>query len=176
MAKQDKTKLRKEISLDDKLRMKLIKELQVSYTMEIETVANYLANSIHLDGMLAQEIKESLQGDITEELSHAKRIAHRIKILGGDIPGSLSLNFSQKNLQPPARTTDLKSVIIGVIEAEDGAIKQYQKIIEMLDDVNDPVTQDLCVELKGEEEEHRREFVGFLREYESLAENFGVKS
>lgn len=176
MAKQSKKKIRKELSLDDKLRKKLVKALQVSYAMEIETVANYLANSIHLDGMLAQEIKESLQGDINEELTHAKRIAHRIKIHGGIVPGSLSLDFSQKNLQPPAKTTDLKSVILGVIEAEEGAIKQYQKIIEMLDDVNDPVTQDLCVELKGEEEEHRREFVGFLREYESLAENLGKES
>lgn len=176
MAEPKISTIRKEISIDDKLRKALIKELQVSYEMEIETVANYLANSIHLDGMLAQEIKESLQADINEELTHAKRIAHRIKILGGDIPGSLSLNFSQKSLQPPAKTTDLKSVIIGVIEAEDGAITQYQKIIEMLDDDNDPVTQDLCIELKGEEEEHRREFVGFLREFETLAESFGSAS
>ncbi len=174
MAKQDKKKIRKEITLDNKLRKQLIKELQVAYGMEIETVANYLANSIHLDGMLAQEIKESLQSDINDELTHAKRIAHRIKILGGDIPGSLSLDFNQKSLQPPNKTTDLKSVILGVIEAEDGAVEQYQKIIEMLDDENDPVTQDLCIELKGEEEEHRREFVGFLREYESLAENLGL--
>ena len=46
--------------------------------MEIETVMNYITNSINPDGVRAQEIIESLQEDITEELGHAQQFAARI--------------------------------------------------------------------------------------------------
>ena len=157
--------------VDAETRQKIVAELRKSYMMEIETVTNYLANSVHLDGMLAQEVKESLQGDVKEELDHAQKLAMRIKILGGDIPGSKELVFEQHSLQPPTSSVDIESVITGVIEAEDGAIDQYQKIIEMTDNI-DMVTQDLCIALKGDEEEHRRTFAGFLREYEHLKQMF----
>jgi len=164
--------IKKHDTLTDQDRALIITLLTRSYEMEIETVANYLANSIHLDGMLAMEVKESLEEDIQEELDHANRLARRIKVLGGKIPGSLALSFGQKTLQPPESTVDVKSVILGVIDAEEGAIDQYQKIIEATGDDKDPVTQDLAIELKGDEEEHRREFVGFLREYEALKDMF----
>ena len=54
-------------------------------------------------------------------------------------------------------------VIKGVIDVEEAAVDQYQIIIEATEGV-DPVTQDLCITLKGDEEEHRREFKGFLQE------------
>ena len=166
--KNRKKDLLKYETLDEPTRKKIVAALQKSYNMELETVMNYLANAIFLDGMLAKEVKESLSADVTEELGHARKLAIRIKILGGDIPGSQKLKMEQASLQPPASTTDVLSVIKGVIEAETGAIEQYQKIIEMTGEDTDPVTQDLCIELKGDEEEHRREFVGFLREYEAL--------
>lgn len=143
----------------------IISELKKSYDMEIETVINYLANSIHLDGFYAMEVREILKEDVQEELGHAQRLAERIKILHGRVPGSLDIELSQKKLQPPNDTTDVLSVIRGVIEAENGAIDQYQKIIEMCDEV-DYVTQDLAIQLKGDEEKHRREFEGFMRDIE----------
>jgi bacterioferritin len=146
-------------------RAAIVAELRRSYEMEIETVINYLANSVHLDGLLASEIKTLLKADITEELLHAQQLADRIKILGGVIPGSLALTFDQKGMQPPADTTDVLSVVKGVIAAEDGAIAQYQKIVELCDGV-DLVTQDLVVNLMGDEQKHRSDFVGFLRELE----------
>ncbi len=67
-----------------------IRLLQKAYRMELETVMNYLANSIHLDGMLAEEVKRALSSDVTEELGHARRLASRMNQLGGRIPGSLN--------------------------------------------------------------------------------------
>lgn len=166
MAKR--TKLKKALELPAGKRKQIIDLLTTSYNMELETVVNYLANAVHLDGMLAKEVKESLEADVTEELNHAKLLAARIKVLGGTIPGSRSLTMSQKTLQPPKDSLDVESVIKGVIDAEDGAIDQYQRIIEATGDDADPVTQDLAVELKGDEEEHRREFVGFLREWQAF--------
>lgn len=149
---------------DDKYK-EIIKELQVAYWAEIETVMNYLCNSTNLDGVLAEEIKKSLAADIQEELGHAQLLAKRIKTLGGKVPGSQEFKATQASLQPPEDNTDVVSVIKGVIAAEEGAIEQYNKIIQVCDGV-DYVTQDLAITTLGDEEEHRREFLGFLAEYE----------
>ncbi len=143
----------------------IVDALTQAYNMELETVLNYIANSIHLDGVRAEQIKEELAKDIPVEISHAQRLAKRIKILDGMIPGSKALTFDQDLLQPLEDSADVVSIIRGVIEAEDSACRQYQKIIELCEG-NDYVTQDLCIELLGDEEEHRREFKGYLKEYE----------
>jgi len=142
----------------------IIENLTKSYWMEVETVINYISNSVNLDGVLAEEIKKSLATDVAEEITHAQRLAKRIKELGGTVPGSLKFSAVQKGLQTLEDTTDVVSVIEGVIDAEAGAIKQYNKIIKLCDGV-DYVTQDLCVQLLGMEESHLIEFRGFLKEY-----------
>ena len=53
--------------------------LKRAYQDEIETVMNYMTNSIVLDGVRAEEIKESLQTDIQEELTHAEQLGNRLK-------------------------------------------------------------------------------------------------
>lgn len=146
-------------------RDQIVKELKRSYNMELETVINYLANSVNLDGVRAAEIGKSLAADITEELGHAQRLAKRLKVLDAEIPGSKELKWEQDSLQPPSDMTDVVTVIRGVIDAEEGAIVQYQKLVEMCDGI-DWVTQELCIELLSDEEEHRRMFRGFLTEYE----------
>lgn len=144
---------------------KIIDELTIAYWMEMETVQNYLANSQNLDGVRAEEIKKSLQTDIAAELGHAQSIAKRIRVLGGSVPGSMAFKAKQRSLQPPKDSTDVVTVIKGVLEAEDAAINQYKKIIKACDGIDYP-TQDLCISLLGDEEDHRREFIGFLSEYE----------
>lgn len=144
---------------------KIIKELAKAYAMELETVQNYIAASENLDGVRCEVIKKALAADIPTEVAHAQLLAKRIKTIGGQVPGSLALSRDQKYLQPGADTTDVVSVIKGVITAEEGAIAQYNKIIKIADGV-DYVTQDMVIEILGGEEEHRREFVGFLKEYE----------
>ncbi len=142
----------------------IAKELQKSYWMEIETVMNYIAASVNLDGVRAEEIKKSLAADIAEEITHAQTLAKRIKELDGIVEGSMKFNAEQKSLQPKKDTTDVVAVIEGVIEAEHGAIAQYNKIIKMCDGV-DYVTQDMVISLLAQEESHLIEFRGFLKEY-----------
>ena len=142
----------------------IIDNLTKSYWMEIETVINYISNSVNLDGVRAEEIKKSLSVDILEEIAHAQSLAKRIKELGGSVPGSMGLKAEQKYLQTLKDTTDVVSVIEGVIQAEDGAVKQYNKLIKLCEG-KDYVTQDLCIRLLGMEESHRIEFKGFLKEY-----------
>ena len=153
---------------DDKTsqREELVGMLQQAYWMEIETVMSYIAGSINPDGVRAQEIVESLQEDIQEELGHAQRFAARIKELYGVVPGSLDFTPEQTYLQPPEHQTDIVHVIKGVIEAETGAIEHYNQIIEFCEG-RDPVTQDMVIAILRDEEGHRRLFEGFLSEYKA---------
>ena len=143
----------------------IIEELTSAYWLELEATINYLAISVDLDGIRAEEIKKSLATDIQVELTHAQDLANRVKELGGRVPGSFAFKPEQTSLQPPEDSTDLVTTIRGVIEAENLAIDQYNKIIRLCDGI-DYVTQDLCIRLLADEEKHRREFVGFLKEYE----------
>ena len=147
-------------------RAELIEMLKKAYFMELETVMSYITNSINPDGVRAQEIKESLQEDIQEELGHAQDFANRIKELYGVVPGSMEFAAEQSFLQPPDQQTDIVHVIKGVIEAESGAIEHYSRIIEETDGI-DPVTQDMVIAILRDEEGHRRLFEGFLREYQA---------
>lgn len=151
--------------MDKARRDAIIQEVTYAYWMEMETTINYLAISVDLDGIRAEEIKKSLAADIQTEITHAQELAHRIKEIGGRVPGSFAFKAEQASLQPPEDSTDVVSAIHGVIEAENCAIQQYNKIIRLCDGI-DYVTQDLCIKLLADEEKHRREFVGFLKEYE----------
>ena len=144
----------------------IVELLKTAYFMELETVMNYVTNSINPDGVRAQEVKESIEEDIQEELGHAQQFAARIKELYGVVPGSLEFKASQDTLQPPDDQVDVVHVIKGVIDAEDGAIQHYTRMVEETEEV-DPVTQDMVIAVLHDEQGHRRLFEGYLREYEA---------
>src|SRR5690242_10807256 len=147
-------------------RDEIVALLEHAYWMEVETVMSYIANSVNPDGVRAQEIREALAEDIQEELGHAQQYANRIKELDGVVPGSEQFSAEQSFLQPPSVQTDVVHVIRGVIQAEEGAIEHYNRIIEVTDGV-DWTTQDMVITILRDEEGHRRLFQGFLREYEA---------
>ena len=147
-------------------REEIVELLKSAYFAELETVINYVTNSTNPDGVRAQEIKESLEEDVQEELGHAQQFASRIKELYGVVPGSMDFKAEQTLLQPPAEQTDVVHVIKGVIDAETKAIELYQRIVDTTEEV-DPVTQDMVIAILHDEQGHRRLFEGFLREYEA---------
>jgi bacterioferritin len=146
-------------------REQLIEMLTKGYWMEIETVMSYISNSINPDGVRAREVVEHLEQDIQEEIGHAQQFGQRIKELYGIVPGSLQFKPEQSYLQPPEHQTDVVHVIKGVIEAETKAIEHYERIIDFCDGL-DLVTQDMVITIQRDEQQHRRLFEGFLREYE----------
>jgi bacterioferritin len=146
---------------------RVIDLLRKAYGDEIETVMNYQTNAIVLDGVRAEEIKESLQTDIQEELGHAQELGNRLKQLDARPPSSAEFVARQDSLQPPEDSTDVLSVIRGVLDAENGAIDTYRSLVDAAKEADDPVTEDLAVTLLADEEAHRTEFRGFEKEYEN---------
>jgi bacterioferritin len=55
-------------------------------------------------------------------------------------------------------------VIRGVLAAEEAAIAHYNHVIKVTDG-QDYVTQDLAITLLGQEDAHRQQFEGYLKEY-----------
>ncbi|WP_049979979.1 ferritin-like domain-containing protein [Halolamina rubra] len=145
---------------------KVIDLLRKAYQDEMETVMNYQTNAIVLDGVRAEEIKESLQTDIQEELGHAEQLGNRLKQLDARPPSSADFVARQDSLQPPEDSTDVLSVIRGVLDAEEDAIDTYRALIDAAVAADDPVTEDLAVTVLADEEAHRTEFRGFEKEYQ----------
>jgi len=146
---------------------RVIELLQRAYQDEIETVMNYQTNAIVLDGVRAEEIKESLRTDIQEELDHAEMVGQRLKQLDSSPPGSAEFTARQDTLQPPGDSTNVTAVIEGVLDAEEDAIDTYRELVDAAEEGDDPVTEDLAVTILADEEAHRTEFRGFLKEYRS---------
>src|SRR5262249_5110303 len=142
----------------------IIDALRKAYNMEVETVINYLANSLHLEGVRADFIKQALSADIQGELQHAQQVGNRIKQLGGSIPGSLHLKMTQRSLEPPDDSTDVVHAIKGVLQAEREAIEHYENLIKLTEG-QDYVTQELAIQILSDEEGHRQQFEGYLKEY-----------
>ena len=141
--------------------------LRQAYNDEIETVTNYLTNATVLDGVSAEEVKASLRTDAKqEELVHAERVANRLKELDAKPLGSFELDPEQEALQPPDDTADVLSVIEGVIEYEEDAIETYRSLVQAARDADDPVTEDLAIDILSDEESHRSEFRSFKKGYE----------
>ena len=145
---------------------RIIELLKQAYGDEIETVMNYQTLSIVLDGIHAEEIKDSLTQDVQEELGHAEMLGQRLKQLDSRPPGSEEFVATQESLQPPENSTDVLSVIEGVLDAENDAIETYRELVNEAGSANDPVTEDLAVTLLSDEEAHRTEFRGFRKEYQ----------
>jgi len=142
----------------------IVASLQQAYNMEVETVINYLSNSLYLEGVRADHIKQALSTDIQGELAHAQQLGNRIMQLGGTIPGSMKLKMTQRALQPSEDTTDVVHVLKGVLQAEEDAINHYRALIKLTDG-EDYVTQDLAITILADEEGHRQQFEGYLKEY-----------
>src|ERR687896_1203325 len=96
-------------------RDEIIEMLKQAYFAELETVINYVTNSINPDGVRAQEIKEALEEDIQEELGHAQQFAQRIKELYRVVPRSMEFKAQQHSLQPAEDQIDVVHVIKGVL-------------------------------------------------------------
>jgi bacterioferritin len=125
-----------------------------------------MTNAIVLDGVRAEEIKESLQADIQEELGHAEQLGQRLKQLDARPPASADFEANQHSLQPPEDSTNVLAVIEGVLDAEEDAISTYRALIDAAEEANDPVTEDLAVTILADEEAHRTEFRGYKKEYQ----------
>ena len=144
-------------------REEIIELLKTAYSMELETVMNYLANSINLDGVRAEEIKKSAcrrrrGGDATRPATGAAhQTVGRPGPRFGVGPNRQSTSTVGKDDRRGGRHRSGD-------RSGGSRVRHYNKIIKATDG-EDYVTQDLCIRLLADEEEHLVLFRGFLKEY-----------
>jgi ferritin-like protein len=139
----------------------IISELERSYAAELETLQNHLANSVEFGAREPQIIQQSLEESVSLRLNHARRLAKRINVLGGRVPGSLELPRNQSYLQTGLDKADAAMVLHGVLRASEASIAQYERIIALTEG-SDYVTQDLLIDLLSDEREQQRLFSALL--------------
>lgn len=139
---------------------KVVELLKKAYSDELETVINYLSHSVRLETFDGHDIAEELLKDVQNESDHAERLGERIKILGSEPPTSLDIKeqFDQDELNHIEDTSDVLSVIDGVIAAEKEAVNVYRELIRTARQAEDYGTARLAEELLQDEEEHLQEF------------------
>jgi ferritin-like protein len=138
----------------------IVARLRICYAREIETVEYYLVNAIDLEGDRAEPVKNLLDEEVQTALSHARRLAKRIKAIA---QGSLALPSLQNGKQTLADQADIDSFLRDAIKSLETAMEQYEGIIKLCDG-HDVLTQDLVIELLVDERERRRRFMAFLPE------------
>ena len=139
----------------------LVRYLTDAYWGEIQTVSRYLMSSTNRAGLRAPHIGRCLRAAIARNLDHAQRLAIRIKQLHGRVPGPDDFGARALGLRPPEAPLDHLSVLSGVIEEEDAAIKRYRRIVAVLDPV-DWITHDMVTELIGEKRALRQQLESYM--------------
>lgn len=136
----------------------IVEMLKTAYAAEVQSVEDFLATSVWLDGPGSRQIAQALDVYIPGKLIQAKKIARRLKQLGVNSPASFA--STQKILPPPDHTDPLPAVE-GVLEAQRQAISRCEKLIRACER-KDFATQELAMEILADEERHRALFEGFL--------------
>lgn len=142
----------------------IINDLNRAYADEWLAHFSYLYMARTCTGMAYEDMSEFLEEIAKDEAEHAGELANRIQELGG-LPlanfSDIEKNCNAPYPKPPKNTTDYKSMIKTVTDAEAGAIDVYQKIAEKTKG-KDHVTYQLACHILAEEVGHEEKFEDLL--------------
>ncbi len=138
-------------------RQEIVELLTRAYRMEMETVMSYLANATNSSTWHPR--RRDRRGAPRRRAGGARPRAQIRRADQGAVRHDARLAASSPPSRPTSSrledTTDVVTVIKGVIEAEAGAIEHYTRIIEVCDGV-DWATQDMVIDVLRDEEGHMR--------------------
>jgi bacterioferritin len=138
----------------------LLKDLNRAYCDEWLAYYAYWYMAQTVTGPGYEDMSEFLEKTAKDEAEHAQEIANRILELGGiplANPSELEKNANAPYPAPPKDTTDYKSFIEVVLDAEATAIEVYNKIASKTQG-RDHVTYQLISHILSEEVAHEERF------------------
>lgn len=140
----------------------VIRDLTAAYSDEWLAHYQYWLAAKWIKGIDADTLRTVLEEQSKDELGHAGKLAERILQLGGQLvmhPSQLLEKCGCGYKQPPSDPTDLKQVVLDVLEAEACAIRSYSKMAEKYrstDIVTHEIFEDLLKDEVSDEEEWER--------------------
>jgi bacterioferritin len=137
------------MSLDD-----LIKGLNDDLSAEWGTVIRYTYQAAKSFGVLGIELREMFEEEVKDELGHAAFLTDVIIDLGGE-PTTMPKDFSKPD--------GLKEMLEVDLEMEKGDIKNYQKHVQMAEELGYVELQIKLEEMAGDEAVHARQLRRILK-------------
>ena len=139
----------------------VIKDLNSAYADEWLAHYQYFLYAQVMQGMDAEQLKEKLEMQSTDEMNHAKILLNRLLELGGkpttDLMGSSTCGFSP----PPDDPHDLNSIIELVLKGERCAIEKYN-ILTKKYHMKDLVTHEIFEDFLKDEVSDEEDWENFL--------------
>jgi len=144
----------------------LIAELNKAYADEWLAFFYYKTAAELAEGLNHEAVADKFNEIADEELHHAEELAERIGQLGGEVIrefDEIKAQANCKNVNIPKDPTDLKGFLKAGIEAEQCAIKVYEKLLKQLkNDYKDSITFHVIRHIMQEEVEHEDDFETLL--------------
>ena len=139
----------------------VIKDLNSAYADEWLAHYQYFLYAQVMQGMDAEQLKEKLEIQSTDEMNHAKILLNRILELGGkpttDINSASTCGFSP----PPDDPHDLNSIIELVLKGERCAIEKYNNLAKKYH-MKDLVTHEIFEDFLKDEVSDEEDWENFL--------------
>ena len=124
---------------------KIVEALNKDRADELMAIMQYMLHHYEAQGMESPAIIDEFKKAAMDEMRHAEKLAERIVYLGG-VP--------TKEPSRIARGGDLKKMVRDDLEAENRAIAQYKKHIELCAEEGDPTSRRMLEEILAQEEDH----------------------
>jgi bacterioferritin len=141
-------------------RKQAIAILNEALATEIVCVLRYSFHYFMATGIHSQAVKSEFKEHAAEEQEHAKRIAERIKQLGGK-PELNPAVLTQHSHSEYREGTSLADMVREDLIAERIAIETYREIVRFFGD-RDPTSRIMMEEILAKEEEHADDMADLL--------------
>ena len=125
----------------------LLSAMNEALSEELASTIQYLWHHIQARGIQSPAIADMFKGVSMVEMKHAERIAERIDLLGG-VPTTALDTIN------PGAHGDVARMLRENVQAEEKAVAMYQRLVQMAQEADDPVSRTLFEEILGETEEH----------------------
>jgi bacterioferritin len=139
----------------------VIKDLNSAYADEWLAHYQYFLYAQVMQGIDAEQLKEKLEIQSTDEMNHAKILLNRILELGGkptsDLNSASTCGFSP----PPDDPHDLNSIIELVLKGERCAIEKYNNLAKKYH-MKDLVTHEIFEDFLKDEVSDEEDWENFL--------------
>jgi len=143
---------------------KLVKQMVTNAAVEFTAYYYFTNLRAHCTGAEGESIKGVIEDARLEDLSHFESCLSRIYELGGMLPNDATefIRISGcEFLQLPKNKTDIKEILKKCLQAEQGAIVNWNIVCNMTYD-KDPATYDVAKDILREEIEHEAWFLELL--------------
>jgi len=143
---------------------KLVQQLVTNAAVEFTAYYYFTNLRAHCTGTEGESIKGVIEDARLEDLSHFESCLSRIYELGGMLPNDATEFIRMSGcefLQLPKNKTDIKEILKKCLQAEQGAIVNWNIVCNMTYD-KDPATYDVAKDILREEIEHEAWFLELL--------------